>query len=118
MFTLVAVPSATDLVAPAAPFGYPLLPSTCGMLSPMIRWRRDPFCNNIHHWIGVPGKVADLMCFEDQISIPSRWERESLEKHKNQFKGRLLFLMKKEKMGRAMVHCVCQGGIGSQPNLG
>ena len=45
MFTLVAVPSATDLVAPAAPFGYPL-PSTCGMLSPMMRWRRDPFCNN------------------------------------------------------------------------
>ena len=95
MVTLVAVPSATDLVAPAAPLGYPLLPSTCGMLSPMIRWRRDPFCNNKGGWgSGVPGKVADLMCFEDQISIPSVG-REFLAKHKNQFKAGLLFLMKR-----------------------
>ena len=104
MFTLVAVPSATDLVAPAAPFGYPLLPSTCGMLSPMIRWRRDPFCNNKGGWgSGVPGKVADLMCFEDQISIPSLWERQRISrKTQEPVQGRPTFL-DEERSGRATV---------------
>lgn len=84
--TLAAVPSATDLVAPLAFPAYPL-PSTCGMLSPMIRWRRDPFCNgksSNERWRVEFRELIEGNVFFDQIRIPSVGK--FVGKHKNKFK--------------------------------